>query len=215
MGQELHQLSFLGIIGLMDPPRPGVREAVHTLLNSGVQVKMLTGDARETAVTIGEWFCIINESIFVKLYLLAVLITYRNFNFEITTGSFLFSFRSSCTLFIHDISDRSDNILTNVSQPFSRSSRFVMLDYPHIRWRFFFLISKFSVWTEFTFTSTFFCCCFLSTGYTRQAFVKVFTSPRILFNNLAVGLDYQPLFRNPRERDGNRAYLAVCCRKTI
>ena len=58
MGQELHQLSFLGIVGLMDPPRPGVREAVHTLLNSGVQVKMLTGDARETAVTIGEWFCI-------------------------------------------------------------------------------------------------------------------------------------------------------------
>ena len=54
MGQELHQLSFLGIVGLMDPPRPGVREAVHTLLNSGVQVKMLTGDARETAVTIGE-----------------------------------------------------------------------------------------------------------------------------------------------------------------
>ena len=54
MGQELHQLSFLGIVGLMDPPRPGVREAVHTLLNSGVQVKMLTGDARETAVNIGE-----------------------------------------------------------------------------------------------------------------------------------------------------------------
>ncbi|CAH3177835.1 unnamed protein product [Porites evermanni] len=54
MGQELHQLSFLGIVGLMDPPRPGVREAVHTLLNSGVQVKMLTGDARETAVTIAE-----------------------------------------------------------------------------------------------------------------------------------------------------------------
>ncbi|CAH3141856.1 unnamed protein product [Porites lobata] len=54
MGQELHQLSFLGIVGLMDPPRPGVREAVHTLLNSGVQVKMLTGDARETAVNIAE-----------------------------------------------------------------------------------------------------------------------------------------------------------------
>ena len=54
MGQELHQLSFLGIVGFMDPPRPGVREAVHTLLNSGVQVKMLTGDARETAVNIGE-----------------------------------------------------------------------------------------------------------------------------------------------------------------
>ena len=53
MGTDLQQLSFLGIMGLLDPPRPGVREAVHTLLESGVHVKMLTGDARETALTIG------------------------------------------------------------------------------------------------------------------------------------------------------------------
>ena len=53
MGTDLQQLSFLGIMGLLDPPRPGVREAVHTLLESGVEVKMLTGDARETALTIG------------------------------------------------------------------------------------------------------------------------------------------------------------------
>lgn len=53
MGSELQQLSFLGIMGLLDPPRPGVREAVHTLLESGVEVKMLTGDAKETALTIG------------------------------------------------------------------------------------------------------------------------------------------------------------------
>lgn len=55
MGTDLQQLSFLGIMGLLDPPRPGVREAVHTLLESGVQVKMLTGDARETALTIGNF----------------------------------------------------------------------------------------------------------------------------------------------------------------
>ncbi|XP_078365360.1 calcium-transporting ATPase type 2C member 1-like [Oculina patagonica] len=54
MGSELQQLTFLGIMGLLDPPRPGVREAVHTLLESGVQVKMLTGDAKETALTIAE-----------------------------------------------------------------------------------------------------------------------------------------------------------------
>lgn len=54
MGTDLQQLSFLGIMGLLDPPRPGVREAVHTLLESGVEVKMLTGDARETALTIGK-----------------------------------------------------------------------------------------------------------------------------------------------------------------
>ena len=52
-GGDLQQLTCLGIMGLLDPPRPGVREAVHTLLDSGVQVKMVTGDARETALTIG------------------------------------------------------------------------------------------------------------------------------------------------------------------
>ena len=56
MGTDLQQLSFLGIMGLLDPPRPGVREAVHTLLESGVEVKMLTGDARETALTIGKLY---------------------------------------------------------------------------------------------------------------------------------------------------------------
>lgn len=56
MGTDLQQLSLLGIMGLLDPPRPGVREAVHTLLESGVEVKMLTGDARETALTIGKLY---------------------------------------------------------------------------------------------------------------------------------------------------------------
>lgn len=53
-GQDLQQLTFLGMVGLLDPPRPGVRDAVSTLLESGVQVKMLTGDAKETALTIAE-----------------------------------------------------------------------------------------------------------------------------------------------------------------
>ena len=57
-GQHLQQLAFLGIIGLLDPPRPGVREAVRTLLDSKVQVKMLTGDAKETALIIGNVFAI-------------------------------------------------------------------------------------------------------------------------------------------------------------
>lgn len=54
MGHDLQQLTFLGIVGLLDPPRAGVQQAVHTLLDSGVQVKMLTGDAKETALTIAE-----------------------------------------------------------------------------------------------------------------------------------------------------------------
>lgn len=53
MGQDLQQLTYLGVMGILDPPRPGVREAVLTLLNSGVKVKMVTGDAKETAMAIG------------------------------------------------------------------------------------------------------------------------------------------------------------------
>ncbi|XP_040266480.1 LOW QUALITY PROTEIN: calcium-transporting ATPase type 2C member 2 [Bufo bufo] len=52
-GAELGKLTFLGLIGIIDPPRSGVREAVQILLDSGVAVKMITGDALETAQAIG------------------------------------------------------------------------------------------------------------------------------------------------------------------
>ncbi|KAM9301958.1 calcium-transporting ATPase type 2C member 2 [Gastrophryne carolinensis] len=52
-GPELGNLTFLGLIGIIDPPRSGVSEAVQILLESGVSVKMITGDALETAQAIG------------------------------------------------------------------------------------------------------------------------------------------------------------------
>ncbi|NXN32078.1 AT2C2 ATPase, partial [Nycticryphes semicollaris] len=52
-GPELGKLTFLGLVGIIDPPRAGVREAVQVLFESGVSVKMITGDALETAVAIG------------------------------------------------------------------------------------------------------------------------------------------------------------------
>ncbi|NWQ75135.1 AT2C2 ATPase, partial [Columbina picui] len=52
-GPELGKLTFLGLVGIIDPPRAGVREAVQVLFESGVAVKMITGDALETAVAIG------------------------------------------------------------------------------------------------------------------------------------------------------------------
>ncbi|XP_018115260.1 ATPase, Ca++ transporting, type 2C, member 2 S homeolog isoform X2 [Xenopus laevis] len=52
-GSELGKLTFLGLVGIIDPPRPGVSEAVQILLESGVSVKMITGDALETAQAIG------------------------------------------------------------------------------------------------------------------------------------------------------------------
>nr|XP_033785910.1 calcium-transporting ATPase type 2C member 1 isoform X2 [Geotrypetes seraphini]XP_033785912.1 calcium-transporting ATPase type 2C member 1 isoform X2 [Geotrypetes seraphini] len=51
-GPELGQLTFLGLVGIIDPPRTGVKEAVSTLIGSGVAIKMITGDSQETAVAI-------------------------------------------------------------------------------------------------------------------------------------------------------------------
>ncbi|KAG9345095.1 hypothetical protein JZ751_009636 [Albula glossodonta] len=51
-GSELGSLTFLGLVGIIDPPRPGVKDAVGTLISSGVAVKMITGDSQETAVSI-------------------------------------------------------------------------------------------------------------------------------------------------------------------
>ncbi|XP_057569558.1 calcium-transporting ATPase type 2C member 2 isoform X2 [Hippopotamus amphibius kiboko] len=52
-GPELGKLTFLGLVGIIDPPRAGVKEAVRVLSESGLSVKMITGDALETALAIG------------------------------------------------------------------------------------------------------------------------------------------------------------------
>ncbi|KAM3872898.1 calcium-transporting ATPase type 2C member 1 [Diretmus argenteus] len=51
-GAELGNMTFLGLVGIIDPPRSGVKEAVGTLISSGVAIKMITGDSQETAVSI-------------------------------------------------------------------------------------------------------------------------------------------------------------------
>ena len=50
---SLHGLTFTGYIGLMDPPAPGVKEAIATLRRAGLRTIMLTGDQRFTAEAIG------------------------------------------------------------------------------------------------------------------------------------------------------------------
>lgn len=47
-------LTFLGLVGIIDPPRAGVKNSVGTLISSGVAIKMITGDSQETAVSIGQ-----------------------------------------------------------------------------------------------------------------------------------------------------------------
>lgn len=51
-GTELNDLIYIGMVGILDPPRAGAREAIRLLLGSGVNVKMVTGDAGETACAI-------------------------------------------------------------------------------------------------------------------------------------------------------------------
>ncbi|HHV54534.1 MAG TPA: cation-translocating P-type ATPase [Firmicutes bacterium] len=48
-----YTLTFVGLMALADPPRPGVREAVATCRQAGVRVVMITGDHAVTAQAIG------------------------------------------------------------------------------------------------------------------------------------------------------------------
>jgi Ca2+-transporting ATPase len=50
----LRGLTFVGLAGLMDPPRPEAREAIAICHAAGIQVKMITGDQRETARAVAE-----------------------------------------------------------------------------------------------------------------------------------------------------------------
>jgi len=52
-GDSLQDLVYLGLVGICDPPKPFVRESIEQLYNCGVKVKLVTGDAQETAVAIG------------------------------------------------------------------------------------------------------------------------------------------------------------------
>jgi Ca2+-transporting ATPase len=50
--EPYRELTFLGLIGLSDPPRAGVREAVAECRRAGIRVVMITGDQPETAAAI-------------------------------------------------------------------------------------------------------------------------------------------------------------------
>ncbi|XP_037906011.1 calcium-transporting ATPase type 2C member 1 isoform X2 [Hermetia illucens] len=51
-GKSLQDLIYLGLVGITDPPRPLVRESIEILMQSGVRVKMVTGDSQETAIAV-------------------------------------------------------------------------------------------------------------------------------------------------------------------
>lgn len=45
-------LIFLGLAGMIDPPRREIKEAIRQTLNAGIKIKIITGDALLTAVSI-------------------------------------------------------------------------------------------------------------------------------------------------------------------
>ena len=44
---------YAGMVGILDPPRVGVREAIMTMHGASVDIKMITGDSEETAESVG------------------------------------------------------------------------------------------------------------------------------------------------------------------
>jgi Ca2+-transporting ATPase len=53
-GPAQQSVIFCGIVGMMDPLRPGVVDAVHKIQDAGTKVIMITGDAESTAVAIAK-----------------------------------------------------------------------------------------------------------------------------------------------------------------
>ncbi|KAJ3335854.1 hypothetical protein HDU93_004240 [Gonapodya sp. JEL0774] len=62
--KELQSLTLVGLLGIIDPPRPEIKECVSQMRKAGVRVFMVTGDFRLTAVAIAKQVGIVtNERI--------------------------------------------------------------------------------------------------------------------------------------------------------
>ncbi len=56
-------LTFVGIVGMMDPPRPEVKNAIEICSSAQIRVIMITGDDKNTAEAIGKEISLVNGNI--------------------------------------------------------------------------------------------------------------------------------------------------------
>jgi Ca2+-transporting ATPase len=52
------ELTLLGIVGMIDPPRPEVQDAIRLAYSGGIRVVMITGDAPATALAVAQRICL-------------------------------------------------------------------------------------------------------------------------------------------------------------
>lgn len=58
---EEKNLTFVGLVGMVDPPREAAKPAVHTLKGAGITTVMITGDHKDTALAIARELDIAHE----------------------------------------------------------------------------------------------------------------------------------------------------------
>lgn len=59
--EEVNELTFVGIVGFIDPPREEAIRAVANCRSAGIAVKMITGDHAATAQAIAKQLCLADE----------------------------------------------------------------------------------------------------------------------------------------------------------